>query len=140
MTMRLLRAYAALFSAIFAAFRLPRVYVLLLSCLMIALTQAAIFARVEGWSFLDAFYFAAVSMATVGYGDLAPQTSLGKLLAIAFLVISIGMFVLAVSAIAHAILQELFVADEHEQRVDMYGIPANRTNKPVRNSEQRKRG
>ena len=29
--------------------------------------------RVEGWSYLDSFYFSAISLATVGYGDFAPH-------------------------------------------------------------------
>ncbi len=37
---------------------------------------------VEGWSLLDAAYFTTVTLATVGYGDFTPKTSLGKVGAI----------------------------------------------------------
>jgi voltage-gated potassium channel len=114
--MRLLRAYLSIFSAIVRAFRLPRVQALLLICLTVAVTQALIFRWIEGWRFLDAFYFSVVSMATVGYGDLTPQTSLGKVAAMGFLVIGIGVFVLAVSSVAQAILRELLVAEDGEGR------------------------
>lgn len=33
----------------------------------------------EGWSFVDSFYFVIVVTTTVGYGDMAPKTVLGKL-------------------------------------------------------------
>lgn len=36
----------------------------------------------EGWSLMDSIYFAFVSGLTIGYGDLAPKTSLTRVLAI----------------------------------------------------------
>ena len=48
---------------------------------------------VEGWSFLDSFYFCVMTLATVGYGDLAPQTALGKIFTIVYLFVGLGLFV-----------------------------------------------
>jgi voltage-gated potassium channel len=48
------------------------------------------FMAVEGLSFIDALYFSIVTMATVGYGDIYPKTSLGKFLVI-FIIISGGI-------------------------------------------------
>ena len=36
----------------------------------------------EGWSILDSIYFSFVTGLTIGYGDLAPRSLLGRLLAI----------------------------------------------------------
>lgn len=107
--MRVVRTYVTLFQAIRHSLRQPRVQALILICLLLALAQAIVFMIVERWSFLDALYFSVVSMATVGYGDLVPVTALGKVFTIFFLIVSIGVFVLAVSTIAHAILRELMV-------------------------------
>jgi voltage-gated potassium channel len=59
----------------------------------------------EGWSLLDAAYFSVVTIATVGYGDIAPQTVLGKIFTIVYIFAGIGIFVSAVTALAKATLQ-----------------------------------
>ncbi len=41
---------------------------------------------IEGWSYLDALYFCVVSLATVGYGDLTPQTPLGRAFTIVYII------------------------------------------------------
>jgi len=49
---------------------------------IIYVVSVIFFHIVEGWSFLDAAYFTTVTLATVGYGDFTPKTSLGKVGAI----------------------------------------------------------
>jgi voltage-gated potassium channel len=102
-----LTGYAVVFRALGVAFRAPRVVALLMLTTFVAVTFALAMMLVEKWGLLDAFYFAVVSMATVGYGDLSPQTGLGKLITIAFLLVGIGIFVLTVGAIAEAVLSAL---------------------------------
>ncbi len=106
--MRFLSAYVRLVKAIYTAFRNTQVQALILTCVLIAVAQAFIFMRIEDWRFLDAFYFSVVSMATVGYGDFAPQTSLGKITALLFLMVGIGIFVLTVSSIAQVMQSETY--------------------------------
>ena len=60
---------------------------------------------VEGWSLLDSLYFSVVTIGTVGYGDLAPQTALGKIFTIGYIFSGIGIFVAAVTAFAQATLR-----------------------------------
>lgn len=102
----ILTIYAELFRAIAVGVRAPKVRTLLGATTMIAVAGALVYQWLEGWSFIDAFYFSVVSMATVGYGDLAPVTTAGRLFTIGFLVVGIGIFVLAVSALAQAVLEE----------------------------------
>jgi voltage-gated potassium channel len=48
---------------------------------------------VEGWGWLDSLYFCVITMATVGYGDFHPITPLGKILAMIFIVLGLGVLV-----------------------------------------------
>jgi voltage-gated potassium channel len=60
---------------------------------------------VEGWALVDAFYFSVVTIATVGYGDFAPQTVVGKLFTVGYIVAGIGLFVSAAASIAQAVIR-----------------------------------
>ncbi len=47
--------------------------------------------RVEGWNRLDSVYFVVVTMTTIGYGDLVPQTEIGKVFTMFFSFLGIAM-------------------------------------------------
>lgn len=70
------------------------------------LFSGSIFYRtVEGWSWVDAFYFSVTTMSTVGLGDLAPQTTVGKLFTVFYIFVGVGVFVLLLAQFARALLQ-----------------------------------
>jgi voltage-gated potassium channel len=50
-----------------------------------------VFRAVEGWRWIDSFYYSAVSLTTVGYGDFTPKTDIGKFIAVFYLFIGIGI-------------------------------------------------
>lgn len=47
--------------------------------------------KIEKWRFIDAMYFSAVTMTTVGYGDFHPKTDIGKLFSIFYLFSAVGI-------------------------------------------------
>ena len=47
----------------------------------------------EGWSIVDSLYFCAMSLATVGYGDLVPETDVGKVFTVVYVLGGIGTLV-----------------------------------------------
>ena len=50
-----------------------------------------LFHGIEGWSYLDSLYFCVISLATVGYGDFTPDTPLGKVLTMVYIINGIGI-------------------------------------------------
>jgi hypothetical protein len=60
---------------------------------LIILASGTIFyTTVEKWSVVDALYFSVTTLTTVGLGDLAPTTTLGKLFTIVFYIfVGIGL-------------------------------------------------
>ncbi|WP_045392608.1 potassium channel family protein [Falsirhodobacter sp. alg1] len=78
-------------------------FLLALTCVMI--TTASIFYRwAEGWSWLDAAYFSVITISTIGYGDFSPQTAMGKVFTIFYVISGLGIFVVTASAIAERII------------------------------------
>jgi hypothetical protein len=73
----LLIGLARFWLAIRNAWRDPTFRLLATLTASLLLVGTVVFNRVEGWSYLDSFYFSAITVATVGYGDFSPQTDAG---------------------------------------------------------------
>lgn len=53
---------------------------------------AVFYHEIEKWNWLDSYYFVIVTLATVGYGDIAPKTDPGKIFTIFFIIFGVAIF------------------------------------------------
>jgi voltage-gated potassium channel len=103
--MRLFFDIRRLFRGLHRALREPEVQGVFTLALALISIATVFYWLVEGWLLLDAVYFSVVTIATVGYGDLAPKTAIGKIFTIGYIFAGIGIFVAAVTALAQATLR-----------------------------------
>nr|POF01698.1 outward-rectifier potassium channel tok1 [Quercus suber] len=69
------------------------------------LLAALVFSHIEGWTYSQAVYFADVALLTIGLGDYAPITTLGRGLFIPFAMIGILVVGLVISSIRTLVLE-----------------------------------
>ena len=69
-----------------------RLQVLLIMLFIIILTGTLGFMKIEGLSLTDSIYFSVATVATVGYGDIAPRTEAGKFLALFLIITGVSTF------------------------------------------------
>jgi hypothetical protein len=90
--------------AVVAMWRDPRDRGPLLLVISLLIVGVVFYTLVEGWSVVDAVYFSAMSLATVGYGDVVPTTAIGKLFTVVYVLAGIGILVSFFSTLtAHAL-------------------------------------
>lgn len=73
--------------------------------LMYLLLGALVFCNVEGWNYLDAVYWSAVTLFTVGFGDFYATTTLGRALLIPFSLVGIISLGLVIGSIRSLVLE-----------------------------------
>lgn len=82
---------------------------MVLALFLIILTSSStyFYTKVEGWRVLDSLFFVIITITTVGYGDLTPQTDLGKLFTIVLILLGVGAMIAFITTLArHAIIYQ----------------------------------
>ncbi len=100
-----------LFKAIKRSWNVPAFRSALLLAAMILLSGTIFYRSIEGWSWVDSFYFSVTTASTVGLGDLAPKTDAGKLFTVLYIFVGVGVFILMFTQLAKALLK---IEDEDE--------------------------
>lgn len=76
-----------------------------LAIFLILIIGTAGYIWLEGWSLLDAFYATVITITTVGYGDFSPESENGRLFAIIFTLVAIGVAGYAISTLAAVVIE-----------------------------------
>ena len=70
----------------------------------------------QGLDWLDALYFSVVTLTTVGYGDFSPQTDIGKIFTIIYIIGGIGIIFGFMSAFYEKRLEKINKYRENREK------------------------
>lgn len=59
-----------------------------------------LFHYIEGWNYVDSFYFTTTTVTSLGYGDIVPTTPLSKIVTSLFAIMGIALVLTVLSAFA----------------------------------------
>lgn len=82
------------------------------------------FSLIEGWRRFDALYYVAVTISTIGYGDIIPMTHAGKVLTIIYALIGVPLFIFAAGLIIEARLRGFVVSHLHHHQEQINKLKA----------------
>ena len=100
--MRIMRVIFGALADVFSDIRVRSLLFFTFSLIAIA---TGVFRWIEGWPWIDAAFFAITTISTVGYGDITPVTTAGKIVTMVYIMLGLGVFVAATSAVAEALLR-----------------------------------
>ncbi len=91
------------FRAVRVAYRDPAARPLVLTVVGLLATGTAVYAIFERWTVLDSLYFSVITLTTVGYGDFAPHTVVGKVFTMVYVLAGIAVILaFAETVLRHA--------------------------------------
>jgi len=86
-----------------------RIRIVLIAVLAAITVGTVVFHLLEGWSILDSLYVTAQTVTTVGFGDITPRTTPGRVFATVFMMVGVGIVLYALTSIVQSIVHsELF--------------------------------
>jgi len=82
-----------------------RLWVAAAVLILLLLCGTLLYQMIEGWSWIDALYFTATTITTVGYGDLVPTHDVSKLITIIYSFLGIGIFLYLMSTVGASFIK-----------------------------------
>lgn len=86
-----------------------------------------------GQSYFDAFYFTVITTATIGFGDLVPITTAGKIVTMLYAIFYVPLFLYTMNILFQSRFDRIRLADEmierelHDVEADVNAIIENNT-------------
>lgn len=96
------------------------VTIAIITILGLLLMGTIIYAFLEGWTLVDSLYFTAITLTTIGYGDLYPTNPTSKLFTVFFVFAGVGTLLFSLSVVVeynfkkriHNVEDQLKIIDE----------------------------
>ncbi|MCH8049585.1 two pore domain potassium channel family protein [Patescibacteria group bacterium] len=63
----------------------------------------AIFMYLEGWNFIDSFYFTVSAITTVGFGDIVPTNTTSRFIATLYMILSVPLLLFSVGIVVEVV-------------------------------------
>lgn len=93
--------------SVFRGLKDPEFRGLLLLVALILVVGTVFYHNIERWNWINSLYFSVITLSTVGYGDLAPTTDIGKIFTIIYIFMGIGVILSFVSSVASHARQQM---------------------------------
>jgi voltage-gated potassium channel len=95
-----------------------RIRIVLIAVLGAIALGTVVFHLLEGWSILDSLYVTAQTVTTVGFGDVTPRTTAGRIFATVFMMVGVGIVLYALTGAMQSIVHsELFAKYGHLRKM-----------------------
>src|SRR5215470_1852162 len=96
-----------------------RIRIVLIAVLGAIALGTVAFHLLEGWSILDSLYVTAQTVTTVGFGDIVPRTTAGRVFATLFMMVGVGIVLYALTNAMQSIVHsELFARYGHSRKMN----------------------
>lgn len=89
----------------------------LLALFVMPLLATVAFMLVEGWGFFDSFYMAMITLTSVGFEEVHPLTTGGRIVVIVYLVLGLGVFLAAVAQIGELVVRMQLGGQREKKRM-----------------------
>ena len=99
-----------------------RLKIFLIVFFALIVTATIAFMAIEGRTFIDAAYYVIVTVATVGYGDVHPVTTAGKLFAMVLIITGVGIFLGVIANVTEIMLAKREIESKLEKLNMVIGV------------------
>ncbi|MEE9323041.1 MAG: potassium channel family protein [Candidatus Aenigmarchaeota archaeon] len=110
-----------------------RIHYAFIVVVVLLLIGTVYYANVEGWSYVDSFYFSTITLTTIGFGDFVPTTPGAKIFTSIYALLGIGIMLYILSSVIGVFIFK------QERYFDKLFFPMRRMRKKEREIEKQEK-